>query len=146
MKIFFGVSYSNEVDSEGHVSGEYRQKLEEMIELVRGLGHTVSCAPEYDGWEINNLSAAEAYRTDTGELDTSDAFIGFIDSAQPSTGVCMETMRAAMQSKRLLVITDNENPVYMIRGMVDSEYFASHAVCPDQPSRLLALEAFLNDV
>lgn len=145
MHVFFGVSYSNKIDAEGKVLPEYRHDLEELLDLTRDLGHTAFCAPEHDGWEINNLSPAEAYQTDTAELDKADIFIGYIDSEQPSAGVCMETMRAAMRRIPLQIVTDRENPVYMIKGMVDSEDFASHAVCPDQASRLKVLKMFLTN-
>jgi len=140
MHVFLSVSFSRKVDASGDVFAEYRHDLEELIELIRGAGHTVFCAPENDGWNIKNLSAIEAYQVDIDGLDKADVFIGLLESARPSTGVCMEIMRAAMQHKPSLIITDQGNPVYMIQGMVEAEPFVQHVVCPDQTARLAAIK------
>lgn len=141
--MYFWSFLSDKVDEWGNVLPGYRHEISELVELARDLGPTVYCAPEYDGWKINNLSPGDAYQSDTEQLDKADVFIGYIDP-RPSIGVAMEAMRAALQRKPLQIVTHKANPVYMLRGMIDSQDFASHVVCPDQPNRLVALPEFLS--
>lgn len=143
MKIFFGVPYSSKVDAAGAVLPNYRKDLEQMIAIATDFGHTAFCAPQHDGWQLNSISAAEAFTLDTNELRTSDAFVGIIESAHPSIGACMEVMLANELGLPTLVITDNINPVYMIKGMVDARDNVTHAVCPTFDETLQQISAFI---
>ena len=133
MKIFFGVPYSSKVDTTGAVLPEYRNELEQMIAIATDLGNTAFCAPQHDGWHLNSISAADAFLLDTNELRTSDAFIGIVESDNPSIGACMEVMLANELNLPTLIITDKENPVYMEKGMVAARDNVTHAVCPTYP-------------
>jgi len=103
MKIFLAASYSSKVDyTTGDVYPEYRSWLEAIIAQLESYGHEVFCALKADGWRINDLEPAQAFKLDEGEISKAEGMLALV-SHTPSAGVQMEIGMAIAQKKQVVL-------------------------------------------
>lgn len=103
MRIFVAASYSSKVDyTTGDVYPEYQAWLEAIIAQLESYGHEVFCALKADGWRINDLKPAQAFKLDEGEILKADGMFALV-SHTPSAGVQMEIGMAIAQKKQVVL-------------------------------------------
>lgn len=103
MKVFAAASYSSQVNYDtGEVFPEYKKWLEENLDTIEKLGHTVFCALRADQYRINDADPAEAFRLDVAQIEAADAMIAFVD-AKVSAGVQTEIGYALALGKHVVL-------------------------------------------
>ena len=103
MKLFVAASYSSRVNYEtGEVFPEYREWLEENLELLEKFGHAVFCALRADGYRINDANPAKAFSLDEAEIKKADAMVAFVTD-EVSAGVQTEIGMAIAQKKPVVI-------------------------------------------
>lgn len=128
MKIFVATSYSSQVNYEtGEVFPEYRAWLEDNLERLERLGHTVFCALKADGYKINDADPAEAFRLDEAEIDAADGMLAFVTD-EVSAGVQTEIGMAIAKKKQVVIAHSAEHPL---------TYFNQAIVLTGQGSELI---------
>lgn len=101
MKIFVAASYSSQVNYEtGEVFPEYKEWLENILDVIESSGHTVFCALRADKYKINNEDLAAAFSLDVEHIEQSDALIALL-SDKISAGVQTEIGVAVALKKRV---------------------------------------------
>lgn len=128
MKIFVATSYSSQVNYEtGEVFPEYRAWLEDNLERLERLGHTVFCALKADGYKINDDDPAEAFRLDEAEINAADGMLAFVTD-EVSAGVQTEIGMAIAKKKQVVIAHSAEHPL---------AYFNQAIVLTGQGSELI---------
>lgn len=103
MKVFVAASYSSQVNYEtGEVFPEYKEWLENTLNVIEALGHTVFCALRADQYRINNEDSAAAFSLDMEHIEESDALLALL-SDRPSAGVQTEIGVAVALKKQVLL-------------------------------------------
>jgi nucleoside 2-deoxyribosyltransferase len=101
MKIFVAASYSSQVNYEtGEVFPEYKQWLENILNTIESLGHTVFCALREDDYKINDTDPAQAFSLDLKHIEQSDVMLALL-TEKPSAGVQTEIGVAVALKKKV---------------------------------------------
>jgi nucleoside 2-deoxyribosyltransferase len=119
MKIFVAASYSSQVNYEtGEVFPEYRAWLEDNLERLEKLGHTVFCALRSDQYKINDADPAEAFSLDEAEITAAEAMLAFVTD-KVSAGVQTEIGMVIAQKKPVVLAhTEDTELTYFNRAIV----------------------------
>jgi nucleoside 2-deoxyribosyltransferase len=101
MKLFLSVPFSSKTDKAGNVNTDYRAYIQQVLEGLRGNGHTVFCALEHTGWHLSeSMAPEEEFRQDLAEIDEADKLIVLLEE-QVSPGVQIEIGYAYAKGKQL---------------------------------------------
>lgn len=140
MKIFVAASYSTQVDYDtGQVFPEYKEWLEDNLDVIEACGHTVFCALRADQYKINDADPAAAFSLDMKHIQESDALIAFLDE-KPSVGVQTEIGAAVALEKQVILVHSPEHKLAYFNGAMLKSGAVKQAVLPltqDQISQLL---------
>ena len=130
MKIFVAASYSSQINYEtGEVFPEYKNWLENNLETLEKIGHTVFCALRADGYKINDINPAEAFSLDETEITAADGMLAFI-SEKVSAGVQTEIGMAIAQKKQVVLAHEAETELaYFNRAIIQAGQ-ASEVIIP----------------
>jgi nucleoside 2-deoxyribosyltransferase len=108
MKLFVAASYSTKVNLDtGKVFPEYKEWLEEQLNLLESFGYNVFCALRDDKYSINNDDPAKAVKSDMEQLKQADVLIALLDS-KPSTGVQTEIGYALALGLKIILAHDEQ--------------------------------------
>ena len=130
MKIFVAASYSAKVDyTTGNVYPEYKEWLEAILRQLENYGHEVFCALEADGWRINDMSPAQAFKLDESEIAKADGMLALVSNAV-SAGVQMEIGMAIAQKKQVVLAHDSIDQLAYFNQAVVSLGQAGEAILP----------------
>lgn len=130
MNIFVAASYSSEVNYEtGEVNPEYQAWLENNLDRLEKLGHTVFCALRADQYKINDTDPAEAFRLDEEEIEKADGLLAFVTD-KPSPGVQTEIGIAIAARKRIVIAHLPEHPLAYFNNAVIRAGKASELILP----------------
>jgi hypothetical protein len=99
MKLFVAPAYSAYVNYEtGEVFSDYKAWVENNLNRLESFGHIVFCALRADGYSINALDPASAFRLDERKIRWSEGLLAFV-GAKPSEGIQTEIGMAIAQNK-----------------------------------------------
>ena len=111
MKIFVAASYSSRVNYETRqVFPEYRDWLENNLQILEKLGHTVFCALRADQYKINDANPAEAFSLDEAEIEAADGILAFV-ADKVSAGVQTEIGMAIAKKKQVVIAHTTDQPL-----------------------------------
>lgn len=103
MKIFVAASYSSKVNYDtGEVFPEYKEWLEDILDILEKQGNEVFCALRADQYKINDTDPAEAFSLDMHHIQESDAILALL-SDEVSAGVQTEIGAAISLKKRVIL-------------------------------------------
>ncbi len=130
MRLFVAAPYSKQVNYEtGEVFPEYKAWLEEILTSLESYGHEVFSALRADNYKINDLDPASAFRLDEGEIDTSDAFIAFVNDTI-SAGIQTEIGMAITKGKRVVIAHLPEHKLEYFNQAIILAGQATEAILP----------------
>ena len=130
MRIFVAASYSSRVYYEtGKVFPEYQAWLENNLESLENLGHTVFCALRADQYKINYTDPAEAFSLDEAEIMAADGMLAFVTD-KLSAGVQTEIGMAIAMKKQIVIAHVAEHPLAYFNQAIVLAGQASEVVLP----------------
>lgn len=89
-RIFLSTSFSAHVEASGAVSAQFRSELGSLIDAIEQSGYKVDCAVRDDGWMIQDMDPAAAYRRDIEAIRRCDGMVALLQFDPPSVGVQFE--------------------------------------------------------
>jgi nucleoside 2-deoxyribosyltransferase len=121
MRLFLATSFSGQTTPDGKVHESFRRDVEAIINGLLNAGHSVFCAVQAEGWDVNTLRPEQAFEMDLRELNEADAFIGFVTANPPSAGVQFEIGYSLAKGKRVVLMRHESDKLpYMNIGLVNS--------------------------
>lgn len=133
MRIFVGAGYSAHVDYEtGEVFEDYKGKLEKILGMVEQLDHTVFCAMREDGYKINKIDPATAFRLDFDNLDKCDAVLALLDN-NISGGVQSEIGYALGRGKKVFLAHEEIDALDYLNNAMVVAGVAQELILPEIP-------------
>ena len=103
MNIFLTTSFSSKILPDGTVEPGYKSKVEAVISVLEGKGHTVMCGMREDGWRLNDQSPTEAFSYDVLSIDKADLVVVLLRNNPISAGTQFELGYTFALKKGMLV-------------------------------------------
>ncbi len=118
MRVFLAAPFTDRIEADtGRVPDSYRQWIESLATILRGLGHDVVCAHERENWGAKLDPPEVALRLDWEEIERCDLLVAYVGEP-PSPGVQMEIGFASAYRKPVILLSNSRASLpYLARGL-----------------------------
>ena len=110
-RIFLSTSFSNQVDEDGNINPEFRQKIEKILGKLESRGDSIFCALRQENWKISKEANPSVFaKNDLDNVESCDHLIVILEP-NVSAGAHIEIGYALAKGIKVTMTAQNDTTI-----------------------------------